>query len=156
MNRAKPCRKRREPCETMTPCSTVPRPIEPRVFYGFKLTAPLNTRSNGCWLDVHGAVRFRWHSYGAVWCGFKYSGILQCGSVRFSDFVYPAVRFGAVIYPTLWFGAALKIENPTVRFGAVFKNRKCYGEVRCFHVSYGAVRCGFQKSGILRCGAVRF
>ena len=39
-----------------------------------------------------------------------------------------------------------KIENPTVRFGAIFKNRKCYG----------AVRCGFQKSKILRSGSVRF
>ena len=29
------------------------------------------------------------------------------------------------------FGAVLKIENPTVRFGAVFKTRKCYGAVRC-------------------------
>ena len=53
------------------------------------------------------------------------------GSVRFSDIV-----------------------NSTVRFGAVFKNRKCYCAVRFFRVSYGAVRCGFQKSELLRC-AVR-
>ena len=43
-----------------------------------------------------------------------------------------------------------------MRFGAVFKNRKCYVAVLCFHVSYDAVRCVFQKSGILRCGSVRF
>ena len=40
----------------------------------------------------------------------------------------------------------LKIENPTVRFGAVLRKRK----------SYGAVRCGFKKAEILRCGSVRF
>ena len=41
-------------------------------------------------------------------------------------------------------GAA--VIYPTVRFGAVLKNRK----------SYGAVRCGFEKYEILRCGSVRF
>ena len=57
-----------------------------------------------------GSVRFGKNrkSYGAVW---KKSEILRCGSVPFSFIV-----------------------NPTVRFGAVFKNRK----------SYGAVRCGYQ------------
>ena len=68
-------------------------------------------------------MRFRRHSYGAVRWGFKKSGILQCGSVRFSDFVNPTVRFGAVIHPRVW-------------FGAVFRIRECYG----------AVRCGFQMS----------
>ena len=38
------------------------------------------------------------------------------------------------------------IVNATVRFGAVFKNRKCYG----------TAGCGFKKSGILRSGSVRF
>ena len=52
-------------------------------------------------------------SYGSVRCGFKKAKILRCGSMRFSDVV-----------------------NPTVRFGAVLKNRK----------SYGVIRCGFQKS----------
>ena len=59
------------------------------------------------------AVRFRWHSYGAIRCGLKKAEILRCGSVRFSDIRKPTVRFGAVIYPT-------------GRFGAVFKNRKSY------------------------------
>ena len=66
--------------------------MEPRVFYGFKLTAPLNNRSNVFWLDAHGAVRptvrfgavvyltvrlnavFRIRErYGAVRCGFQMS-----------------------------------------------------------------------------------
>ena len=86
--------------------------------------------------------------------------------MRFSDMVKPAVRFGAVINPTMRFGALMypmvrfgtisEIENPTVRFGGVFKNRECYCAVWCFHVSYGGVRCGLNKSGILRCGSVRF
>ena len=29
-----------------------------------------------------------------------------------------------------------------MRFGAVFKNRKCHDAVRCCDKSYGAVRCG--------------
>ena len=51
---------------------TVPRPMEPRVFHGFKLTAPLNSRSNFvlCRVLMH-----------AVRCGFD--GV-------------PKVRFGAV------------------------------------------------------------
>ena len=121
MNRAKPW-----------PYSTVPRRMEPRVFYGFKLTAPLNSRSNGFRLDAHSAVRFRWHSYGAVRCGFRKSRILRCGSVRFSD-----------------------IGNPTVRFGAVFRNRKCYGVVRCGFQKW-TLRCGSVIFYVLRCGAVRF
>ena len=53
--------------------------------------------------------------------------------MRFSDIANPTVRCGAaVIYPT-------------VRFGAVLKNRKPYGAVRCCDTSY-----------ILRCGSVRF
>ena len=49
--------------------------------------------------------------------------MLRCGSVRFSDSV-----------------------QATVRFGAVFINRKYYG----------AVRCGLQMSVTLRCGSARF
>ena len=44
-------------------------------------------------------------SYGVGWCGFQKSGILRCGSVRFSDIVNPTVRFGAVMYRTVRFGA---------------------------------------------------
>ena len=140
MNREKP-----------SPYPNVPRPIEPRVFYGFKLinrTAPLNNRSNDFWLDAHGVVR----------CGFKKSGISRCGSVRFSDIVNPTLRFGAVMCPTVRFGAVLKISKsygavrcvferstmngtvrfgffmyPTdaVRFGAVVRNKESYGAVWC-------------------------
>ena len=92
--------------------------MEPRLLYGFKQTAPLKKRTNYFSLVAHGAVRFRWHSYGAVRRSFKQSGILRCGSVWFSDFVSPTVRFGAVIYPT-------------VRFGAVFRIRECYSAVWC-------------------------
>ena len=81
--------------KTRDPVAPFPRPIKPRVFYGFELTAPLNNRSNGFWLDAYGAVR----------CGFKESGILRCGSVRFSDIVNPTVRFGAVMCPTVRFDA---------------------------------------------------
>ena len=74
--------------------------MEPRVFYGLKLTAPLNNRSNGfglmhkvrCGFDGIPTVRF-----GAV---LRNREILRCGSVRFSD-----------------------IGNPTVRFGAIFRNQ---------------------------------
>ena len=48
--------------------------------------------------------------------------MLRCGSVRFSDVVNPTVRFVYILFPT-------------VRLGAVFRNRK----------TYGAVRCGFQE-----------
>ena len=34
------------------------RPTESRVFYGFKLTAPLDNRYTGSWLGDYGAVRF--------------------------------------------------------------------------------------------------
>ena len=71
----------------------------------------------------HGEVFFIRRSYGPVRCGFKKGEVLRCGSVRFSDIANPTVRCGAaVIYPT-------------VRFGAVLKNRK----------SYVTVRCGFEK-----------
>ena len=90
--------------------------MEPRVFYGFKLTAPLNNRSSGFWLNEYGAVRFRWHSYGVVRCGFKKSGILRCSAVRFAD-----------------------IGSPTVRFGAVFRCREPYGPVR-YILQSGSVR----------------
>ena len=86
--------------------------MEPGVFYGFELTAPLDNRSNGFWVDAHGAMRFRWHSYGADRCGFRKSGTLRCVSVRFSD-----------------------IGNPTVRFGAVFKYREPYCAVRLYFMS---------------------
>ena len=66
-----------------------------------------------CDFDGTPTVRF-----GAV---LKKLEIFRCGSVRFSGVGNPTVRFGAVIYLT-------------VRLGAVFKNRK----------SYGAVRCSFQ------------
>ena len=119
MNRAKPW-----------PYSTVPRPMEPKVFYGFKLTAPLNNRSNGFWLDAHGAVRFRWHSYGAVRCGFKKLGNLT-------------VRFGAVF----------RCREP---YGAVRLYFLSYGAVRCgFQMSW-TLRCGSVIFFVLLCGSVRF
>ena len=49
----------------------------------------------------------------------------------FSDNVNPTVTFGAVIYPTVRLGAVLKNRNPTVRVGAVFRNQESYGAVRC-------------------------
>lgn len=58
------------------------------------------------------------------------------------------------IYPTVRFGAVLKNKKP---YGAVhcgFANRKCSCAVRCFHVSCGAVRCGFQNSGIIPCDSM--
>ena len=104
--------------------------MEPRVFYGLKLTAPLNNRSNGfglmhkvrCGFDGIPTVRF-----GAV---LRNSGILRYGSVRFSDVVNPTVPF---VY----------IFCPTVRFGAVFRCPEPYGAVRLYFLSYCAVRCGF-------------
>ena len=97
---------------------------------------------------------------------FTKSGILRCGSVRFSDIGNPTVRFGAVIYHT-------------VRFDAVFRNRKCDDAVRCgfqmwtpagrfgyilcprvwfggvFRYRKPTVRCGFQhgKTPTVRCDA---
>ena len=79
-----------------------------------------------------GAVIRNREPYGAVRCGFQTSWMLQCGSVRFSDFV-----------------------NATVRFGAVFRLRECYMAVRCgFQMSwnYGAARLFY----VLWCGSVRF
>ena len=97
--------------------------------------------------SVHGAVFRTRKSYGPVRCGFTKSEILRRGSVRFPRIRNLAAWFGAVIYPTVWFGAIFKqIGNPAVRLGAVLKNRK----------PYGAVRCDFQKSVILRCDSVRF
>ena len=69
--------------------------VSPRVFYGFKLTAPLNKRSNGFWLDAYGAVR----------CVFRKSGILRCGSVRFSIIATSTVRFGVVLRNRESYGA---------------------------------------------------
>ena len=48
-----------------------------------------------------------------------------------------------MIYPTVRLGAVLKNRNPTVRVGAVFRNQE----------SYGAVRCGCQDI-VRRFGAV--
>ena len=141
----------RNRAETLTnratpwPYSTVPRPMEPRVFYGFKLTAPWNNRSNGFWLKAHGAVRFRWHSYGGVRCGFKNRE--SYGPVRCGFQVLEILRCGSVLWCILRCGS--------VRFGAVFKCREPYGAVRLYCISYGAVRCGFPISSNLRCGAVR-
>ena len=95
-------------------------------------------------------MRFRWHSYGGIRCGFKKSGILRSGSVRFSGIGNPtavrcgSVRFSNVVNPTVRFDYIL---YPTVRFGAVFRYRQ----------TYGAVRCGLQegKNPAVRCGAVR-
>ena len=36
-----------------------------------------------------------------------------------------------MIYPTVRLGAVLKNRNPTVRVGAVFRNQESYGAVRC-------------------------
>ena len=73
---------------------------------------------------------------------FFLSLILLSGSARFQENGNITVRLDAVFrycksYGAVWCGF------DTVRFGAVFKNRKCCGG--CFHVSYGTVRCGFQK-----------
>ena len=57
-------------------------------------------------------------SYGVVRCGFQKSGILWCGSVRFSDIVNLMVRFGAVINPTVRVGAVLPVERFLLRCGA--------------------------------------
>ena len=52
-----------------------------------------------------------------------------------------------------------KIRNATVRFGAVFKDRKCYGAVRCafrYCESYAAARFCDKSYDAVRCGSVRF
>ena len=91
------------------PHSTIPRSMEPRFVHGFKLTGPLNNRSNGFWhrtmmhtavrcgfdgiptvqfgavfrhRKTYGAVRCCDISYGAVRCGFPISSNLRCGVVR--------------------------------------------------------------------------
>ena len=70
-------------------------------------------------------MRFRWHSYGAVRRGVRKSGILRCGSVRFSNVVNPTVRFGAVFQYRKTYGAVRfgfeEGKSPTVRFGAVVR-----------------------------------
>ena len=47
---------------------------------------------------VNATVRFRVFMYPTAWFGavFRYSQILPCGSVRFSDIANLTVRFGAV------------------------------------------------------------
>ena len=75
----------------------------------------------------------------------------------FEKFGNPTVRFGAVFRNQKYYGAVFsEIRNPTVRFGAVFRYRKSYGAVRCgFHKSdiLRAVRRGFPLNGF-SCGAV--
>ena len=61
-----------------------------------------------------GAVFKNRKCYGTAGCGFKKSGILRSGSVRFSDIVNITVRFGVVINPS------------AVRCGSPF-NGFCYG-----------------------------
>ena len=65
--------------------------MESRVFYGFKLTAPLNIRSTGFWHRtlIHTEL-----------CGFD--GI---PTVRFGDVMYTTVRFGAVFRNRKNYGA---------------------------------------------------
>ena len=133
--------------------------------YGFKFTAPLNNRSNVFWhraLMYMGAVRFRWHSYGAVWCGFRNRwtygavwcgfqmssilrwgsalfNVLRCGSVRCSEIVNlrcGSLRFSDVI-STGRFGAIL---CPTMRFGAIWCPPMRLGAVFWYRKTCGAVR----------------
>ena len=49
-----------------------------------------------------------------------------------------------------------KIENPTVRFGAVLRKWKYYRAVRCCDISYGAVRCGSVRFSEIVNATVRF
>ena len=102
------------------PYCTVPRPMERWFLYDFRLTAPH--------LDAHGAVRFRWHSYVSVGCGFRYCE--SHGKVRCCDISYGAVRVG-------------------------IKTRKCYGADRCSFLMSGILRRGSVIFEILRCGSVR-
>ena len=44
----------------------------------------------------------------------------------------------------------------TVRFGAVSRNPKSYGAVRCGFQMSRTLRCGSVIFYVLRCGAVRF
>ena len=88
-----------------------------------------------------------------------------------SGIVNPTVPFGFVKYPTVRFGAVIKnrkpygavrcgsvgfsdIVNPTVRFGLVINPTVRVGAVFRNRKCYSAVWCGFRKSEILRCGSV--
>ena len=71
---------------------------------------------------MHGAGFTNRKSYGPVLCGFRKSEIVRCGSVRISGIV-------GIVYPT-------------VRFGAVLKNRYSHSAIRFCDLSYGPVRFG--------------
>lgn len=125
--------------------------MEPRFVYSLKVTTPVT------YLDPNGAVRFRWHSYGAVWCDFpnrKMYGSVRCA---FADVVNPIVPFGAVECPNMGLGARLRysqtygtvrcgfaeLVNPMVRFGAILRYRQAYDAAWCGsheEIHYGAVR----------------
>ena len=78
--------------------------------------------------------------------------------MRFSDTVNPTMRFGAVLKNSKSYGAVRcgsvrfsEIRNPTVRFGAVFRYRKSYGAVWCCDGSYGTVRRGSSLKVFFYC-----
>ena len=71
------------------------------------------------------------------------------------------MRFGAVMYPTVRFGAVFRIREcygavPTVRFGYILCPTVRFGAFFQYRKTYGAVRCGFEegKNSTVRFGAV--
>ena len=97
------------------PHSTIPRSMEPRFVHDFKLTGPLNNRSNGFW--------HRTMMQTAVRCGFDGIPTVRFSAVFRHRKTYGAVRCGFPISSNLWCGAVLcgfqEGRNPTGRCGAV-------------------------------------